>query len=133
MISENVSFSDNTLIINLPNGSYENGEKYCIVIGQQIPIDTTIAAEVVITIGDNETQYPLVNSNCTNVSACKINSRMRYATRVYTNISDGVFKLLSPINCSSCSNNTSGGALPKISTNSTSTSTTTNTTGGENG
>lgn len=127
VISQAITFNDDTLAINLPAGAYENGEKYCIIIGQSIPEDTTIAAQVAITIGDDTTEYPLVNPNCTNVSACSIKTRMRYATRVFTNISDGVFKLLAPISCSCCSGCSSGGSLPLTSTAVQST----NTTGGE--
>ena len=127
VISENVTFTEPNLIINIPSGSYENGEKYCIVVGQEIPTDTTIAANVMITIGDDATtMYPLVNSNCTNVSACQIGTRVRYATRVYTNIQAGVFKLLDNLSCD-CGRCRSAGpqALPLPTTN------VTNTTGGE--
>ena len=104
IISDSVSFEDNTLIVNIPEGAYENREKYCIIVAQDIPADTTIAANVVITIGDDTTQYPLVNPNCTNVSACKVKSRMKYAVRVFTNIQSGVFKLIEQINNCNCSN-----------------------------
>lgn len=103
ILSQAVTFADNVLSINIPAGAYENGEKYCIVVAQDIPTDTTIAADVVITIGtDTDTTYPLVNNNCTNVQACSITPRTRYATRVYTNIGEGVFKLLGNINCGRC-------------------------------
>lgn len=103
VFSQDVTFANDTLTINLPNQTYENGEKYCIVIAQEIPSDTTIAATVVCTIGDDTTEYPLVNSNCTNVSAYQLTTRTRYATRVYTNIQSGVFKLLANLNCLNCS------------------------------
>ena len=68
VFSQSVTFTDGALLIDLPAGAYENGEKYCIVITQDIPVETTIAADVAITIGgDTTTTYPLVNSNCTNV------------------------------------------------------------------
>lgn len=104
VISQSVTFSDGTLLIDLPSGNYENGEKYCIVVAQDIPAETTIAADVAITIGGvTTTTYPLVNSNCTNVQACLISPRTRYATRVFTNIGEGVFKLLNDMNCNCCS------------------------------
>ena len=37
-ISQNVTFSNDTLIINLPAGSYNDGEKICIIVAQSIPI-----------------------------------------------------------------------------------------------
>lgn len=101
-----------TLAINIPAGSYGNCEKYCIVIAQEIPTTTTINANVVITIGEDDTQYPLVNCNGTNVQAAAITTRTRYATRVATNIGSGVFRLLSNINCNTCRCNTGAPALP---------------------
>ena len=104
IISDSVTFEDNTLLIDIPAGAYENREKYCLIIAQDIPADTTISASVSITIGGNtETTYPLVNPNCTNVSAYQIHSRTKYATRVCTNIQSGIFKLIEPINCYNCS------------------------------
>lgn len=102
VISQSVTFADGTLTINLPAGSYRNGCKYCIIIGQAIPTTTTIAANVVITIGTDTTAYPLVNYDCTNVNACQINTRTRYSTKVHTDIQSGVFKLLGPAKCCQC-------------------------------
>lgn len=51
VISQAVTFTGGTLIINPPAGSYSNCEKYCIVVAQSIPATTTINAPVVITIG----------------------------------------------------------------------------------
>lgn len=102
VFSQAVTFTDGVLIINLPQQAYENKEKYCIVVAQDIPTETTIASTVAITIGTSDVQYPLVNSNCTNVNASQITTRTRYATRVFTNIQSGVFKLLANLNCYSC-------------------------------
>lgn len=112
VISDSVTFADDTLLIDIPAGSYENREKYCLIVAQDIPVETTIAADVAITIGgDTAITYPLVNPNCTNVSACQITPRTKYATRVFTNIQSGVFKLIEPINCCNCTNN-GAAALP---------------------
>lgn len=70
IISQAVSFSDSTLTINLPSGTYGNGDKYCLVVAQDIPDTTTINANVVITIGTDTTTYPLINCDGTNVNAC---------------------------------------------------------------
>ena len=111
VISSAVTFADNTLTINLPAGSYLNREKYCIVVAQAIPDETTITAPVVITIGDDATTtYPLVNCDCSTVYACSINTRTRYSAIVHTDITSGVFKLLGKIPCSRCGNNLA--ALP---------------------
>lgn len=122
VFSQSVTFADDTLLIDIPAGSYGNGEKYCIVIAQDIPVETTIAADVAITIGgDTAITYPLVNCNCTNVQACSISTRTRYATRVATNIGEGVFKLLGNINCNRCNRNNAAPALPIITTEAAST------------
>ncbi len=94
IISEAVTFADGTLTINLPAGAYNNGEKYCIVVAQAIPADTTINAPVVITIGDGTEEYPLTNRCCAQVTACGIRTRTRYATVVSTSAVGGTFKML---------------------------------------
>lgn len=104
IISDSVSFTDNTLVINIPQNNYGNNEKYCIVVAQSIPDTVTINAPVVITIGADETTYALLNPDCTPVYAASINTRTRYATRVHTNISGGVFTLLKRLSCSRCAN-----------------------------
>ena len=124
VLSQSVTFADGSLLIDLPAGAYENGGRYCLVIAQDIPEDTTIAADVAITIGgDTTTTYPLVNSNCTNIQACQISTRTKYPTMVATNIGEGVFKLFRNINCVRCNNNGAAALpIPNITT----------TTGGEN-
>ena len=101
IISEAITFTTPNLIINIPAGSYANNQRYCLVIGQDIPTETTIAATVGITIGEDATIYPLVNPNCTNVNACQIATRSIYPCIVKTDISSGVFKLIESLNSSS--------------------------------
>ena len=57
IISQAVTFAGGNLIINLPAGAYNNGEKYCIVVAQAIPATTTINAPVGIAIGAGTQQY----------------------------------------------------------------------------
>lgn len=94
ILSQAVTFADGTLTINIPAGSYQNGCRYCIIIAQAIPADTTIVAPVVITIGDGDVEYPLVNRCCAPVTACAIRTRTRYATVVSTSATGGTFKML---------------------------------------
>lgn len=105
VISQSVTFANDTLIINIPQQAYNDCEKYCIVVAQNIPDTTTIAAPVVITIGTDTTTYPLLNYNCTPVTACSINRRTRYSVKVNTGIQSGVFQLLGKLPCSRCTNN----------------------------
>lgn len=117
IISESVTFTGGTLIINIPQDSYRNGEKYCIVIAQTIPETATITAPVVITIGADTTQYPLSYCDCTQVTACSINSRTRYSTKVRTNSTGGTFVLLKKLPCSRCI--TQPSALPIVTATTT--------------
>lgn len=100
IISEAVTFADDTLTINLPAGTYNDGEKYCIVVAQAIPAATTINAPVVITIGDGAEEYPLTNRCCAQVTACGIRPRTRYKTVVSTSAAGGSFKMLGDPCCS---------------------------------
>lgn len=100
IISQAVTFAAGTLTINLPAGSYNNGEKYCIVVAQTIPAATTITAPVVITIGTGTEEYPLTNRCCAQVTACAIRTRTKYSTVVATDATGGTFKLLGRPCCS---------------------------------
>lgn len=101
VISQSVTFTSGTgLIINIPAGSYNDNQKYCIVVAQSIPAATTITAPVYITIGEGTEQYPLVNNYCTQVTACAMRTRTRYATVVNTSATGGSFKLLGKPACS---------------------------------
>lgn len=105
IISSAVTFADGTLTINIPEGTYGNYCKYCIVVAQAIPVETTVVAPVVITIGTGTTEYPLINCDGTSVLACSINSRTRYSTVVNTTTTTGSFKLLGRLPCSRCESN----------------------------
>ena len=100
ILSQAVTFAAGTLTINLPAGSYANGCKYCIVVAQAIPAETTILAPVVITIGEGTTEYPLTNRCCAQVTACGIRTRTRYAVVVSTSATGGTFKMLGNPCCS---------------------------------
>ena len=116
ILSQAVTFSGTNLIINIPEEKYADGEKYCIIIAQPIPTTTTIAANVVITIGTDTTTYPLLNCDCTNVKACQIKTRYRYSTIVHTDMQSGVFKLTGKIGCKSCCQNIDSLPIPTTTT-----------------
>lgn len=95
VLSSSVTFATATgLVINIPQATYTNGEKYCIVVAQPIPATATIAANAYITIGSSTTLYPLVDCSGAQLSACDINTRTKYSTRVTTTPTGGVFKLI---------------------------------------
>lgn len=100
-ISQSVTFTDGTLLIDLPAGSYGDGCKYCIVVAQAIPDTVTINAPVAFTIGSvTTTTYPFVKCDCSQVTACSIRTRTRYSTMVSTNAAGGVFKSMGGLSCS---------------------------------
>lgn len=107
IISQTVTFTAPNLIINLPAGAYQNCERYCIVVAQTIPDDTTINAPVFITIGDGTELYPLNQCNGVQATASGIRTRTRYATKVTTTATGGAFRLLGKICCYPTDNLTS--------------------------
>ena len=59
---------------------------------------------VVISIGDGTTLYPLIQRNCTPVTARMLRSRSRYKTQVVTTSTTGSFKLLTDLSCNNYNN-----------------------------
>lgn len=99
IISQGVTFTGGVLIINLPAGNYQNGEKYCIVVAQAIPATATINAPVVVTIGTGTVQYPVTKCDCTQLTACGVRTRTRYSMCVRTTPTGGTFRLLGRASC----------------------------------
>lgn len=105
IISTAVTFTAGTgLIINIPTGSYNDCERYCIVVAQAIPDETTITSPVFITIGTGTELYPLNRCDGTQVTAAEIRTRTKYATRVSTTSTGGAFRLLGRL-CGARDNN----------------------------
>lgn len=89
-----------TLLINIPEGTYANGCKYCIVVAQSIPTTVPIGTPVAISIGgDTATVYPVTNRCCAQITACAIRTRTRYPMCVSTTATGGTFKVLSGLSC----------------------------------
>lgn len=86
-----------TLVIDVPAGTYGNHCKYCLVVAQSIPTTATVSMPVVVSIGgDTTTVYPLVCSKtCLQAVACQVSTRTKYCTVVQTNTTSGVFRVLS--------------------------------------
>lgn len=106
VVSTAVAYTAPNLVITIPAGSYQNCEKYCIVVAQNIPAATTLDAPVVIQIAGGTQLYPVTTCNCAPLTARSIRSRWKYAMRVRTTPTSGVFRLLSsPCECCNVSNN----------------------------
>lgn len=100
IISNSVTVAgDGNVIVNIPAGSYLNGEKYCIVIAQAIPATATVNAPVYISIGTGSQSYQLVTKCCQPVLASQVRTRTKYSTHVVTTPTGGVFKLMGELCC----------------------------------
>lgn len=104
VISQAVTFAAGTLTINLPAGAYNNCQRYCLVVAQTIPAETTIGAPVVVTIGDGTVEYPLLSRFGVQLTAAALRTRTKYATVVSTNATGGAFKLLGNAACAPVNN-----------------------------
>lgn len=123
VISTAVTFTAPNLIITIPAGSYNDGEKYCIVVAQNIPDATTINAPVFIQIGDGTELYPLDKCDCSQATACGIRTRTRYSTKVVTTPTSGAFRLMGNLCCSPNNDlQAIDGTLPTATTNNSSSS-----------
>lgn len=89
-----------TLVIDVPLQSFNNCQRGCIVITQNLPAEATISMPVAISIGGvTTTVYPMVSCDCSQVTACAIRSRRRYPFKVSTNATGAVFKILRNLSC----------------------------------
>lgn len=103
-----VTYASGVLTINIPAGTYNDGEKYCLVVADRIPINAIIGAPVVVTIGSSTVSYPLLRCNGAQVVAGNLRSRYRYSTVFSTNVAGGgAFRLLGKVFC--CETNTPSG------------------------
>ena len=89
-----------TLVIDIPAGFYPDCRRVCLIVAQTIPTAATIAMPAAISIGgDTTTVYPIVNCDCSQVTACAIRTRTKYGLCISTSATSAVFKSLKPLNC----------------------------------
>ena len=99
-----------TLVIDVPSQTFNNCQRGCIVLIQNIPVAATINTPVAISIGgDTTTVYPLVTCACNQITACALRTRRRYPFKISTTPTGGVFKILRNL---SCSPNNNLGSIP---------------------
>lgn len=89
VLSQSITFTSGNLVVDLPNISFINGQKYCIVFAQALPNTATIDAPVVFTINGGTTQYPFNNKCCVGITASQIHTRQIYPAIVNTAITSG--------------------------------------------
>lgn len=89
-----------TLVIDIPSGFYPDNRRVCLIVAQTIPTTATIAMPVAISIGgDTTTVYPIVNCDCSQVTACAIRTRTKYGLCISTSATSAVFKSIKPLPC----------------------------------
>ena len=89
-----------TLVIDIPAGFYPDCRRVCLVVAQSTPTTATINMPVAISIGgDTTTVYPILNCDCTQVTACAIQTRRKYGLRINTSSTSAVFKTLRRLQC----------------------------------
>lgn len=89
-----------TLVIDVPAQSFNNCQRGCFVIVQNIPAAATINMPVAISIGGvTTTVYPVVNCNGVQVTAAMLRTRRRYPFKVALNATSGVFRILKNLSC----------------------------------
>lgn len=89
-----------TLVIDVPQQSFRDCERGCLVIVQNLPLTATIAMPVAISIGGNTaTVYPVLDCKCDVVTACMLRTRRRYPFRVAVNATGGTFRILKNLSC----------------------------------
>ncbi len=89
-----------TLVIDIPNGFYADNCRVCLIVAQTIPTTATINMPVAISIGgDTTTVYPIVNCDCSQVTACAIRTRTKYGLCISTSATSAVFKTIKKLPC----------------------------------
>lgn len=104
-----VTITGDTLILNIPESTYTNKEKVCICITQQVPTDILSTDIVVVTIGNNATQYPIITKCGNHVYADQLRARKVYHTSVATDL--GAF-VVSP--CELCPTSFNFPVIPTV-------------------
>lgn len=95
--STSVTVVGTSLVINIPAAKYNNCERICLLVAQPITGTPTRGMPVVITIGADATQYPLVKCNGNTVTQEFIGQNNIYPLIVQTNTTSAVFKVLTDI------------------------------------
>jgi hypothetical protein len=96
--SVSVTVVGTSLVVNIPEANYDNCEKLCLAILQEIPTATvTRGMPVVITIGDGTVQYPIVTCNGLPVTQEYIGQNNVYPLMVLTTTTSAIFKVCGSI------------------------------------
>lgn len=100
-LSETITLSGNNVVIQIPQASFNDCQKVCIVTAQAIPPTAPISATVVIQLGTGPVLYPVQKCDGTALTAAGLRSRTRYKMTVHTTADSGVFRLCGHVCCPS--------------------------------
>lgn len=92
--SVSVTVVGTSLVVNIPQANYDNCQRVCLAVLQEIPSTATRGLPVVITIGTATTQYPLVRCDGTPVTQEYIGQGNIYPVIVQTTATSAVFRTL---------------------------------------
>lgn len=92
VLSTTVTVVGTSLVVNIPSLPCTRG---CLVIAQTIPAAATVNMPVVITVGTDTTQYPLVDRCGVQLSAGRLDIRNRYPFRFISANTSSIFKICS--------------------------------------
>lgn len=92
VITTYTTFDSGNVVVGLPAGAYNNGEKYCIVFNQPLPATATVNAPIVFTIGSSSTQYEFLDKCGRPMTASMFETHAKYATHVLTTPTSGAFR-----------------------------------------
>lgn len=103
-----------TLVIDIPQQSFNDKQRGCLIITQNLPEEATIYMPVAISIGGvTTTVYEVLACNCAQVTAPMLRTRRRYPFVVSVNATTGVFKILKNLSCAA---NSGLATIPVVST-----------------
>ena len=97
--TDGITFAGGVLTINLPAGSYNDCQTYCIFIADEIPDTATRGAPVVFTIGGGTETYPFNDCCGRQMTQEAISYRYRYMVKVKTTATTGSFNWLGKWYC----------------------------------
>ena len=97
--SASVTVTDTALVVNLPDQTYSNCQKLCLLIAQDVPTTATRGLPVVITLGTNTTQYPIVRCGGVPLTQEYIANGNIYQLIVNTTSTSAIFKVVCDLHC----------------------------------
>lgn len=103
-----VTATADSLVLNIPQANYDDCDELCVAVLQAIPATVTRGLPVVITIGTNTTEYPLVRCNGTPVTQEYIGQNNVYHLQVRTTATSAIFRTL----CKLCTVSTNIPSIP---------------------